>query len=92
MIRKAAFAALLASVLLISACKFTAEKASLDNVQATHDVIAKKYMKYVNDYATAQQAAGKMSKADADAFVIDEQKLLDSDQRNIAALRKSAGY
>ena len=92
MIRRLALAVLLLAVLSTASCKFSAEKVALDNVQATHDVIAKKYMKYVRDYASSQAAAKKMSDAEAAAFVDDEQKLIDSDQRNIDALRKSAGF
>lgn len=86
------FALVCLTVAFLGSCKFTAEKVALDNVQATHDVIARKYMKYVRADAAAQVAAKKMTDAEAAAFIDDEQKLIDSDQRNIAALRKSAGY
>lgn len=92
MTRKIVFALVCVLLVLVASCKFTAEKVALDNVQATHDVIAKKYMKYVRADAAAQVAAKKMTEAEAAAFIDDEQKLIDSDQRNIAALRKSAGY
>lgn len=91
MVRKLALAATLLVVLMSAACKCTAEKGAVANVKATHTILATRYMKYVKADAQARVAAGKMTQAEADAFVDDEQKLVDSDARNIESLRKSLG-
>lgn len=81
--RKIAFGAVLTVLILISSCKCTAERGAVTNVQKTHVMIAAKFLKYVD----ADVAAGKMTAADA----ADWRKLVESDVRNIEALKKSLG-
>ncbi|MDD5305484.1 MAG: hypothetical protein PHS14_20480 [Elusimicrobia bacterium] len=89
--RKVALAALLALAVCLASCKCAAEKGAVANVVKTHTLVTARYMKYVKADAAARVAAGKMTQAEAAAFVDDEQKLVDSDARNIEALRKSLG-
>ena len=91
MIRRFLVSVLLLAVVCMTACKCTAEKGAVANVVKTHVQITTRYMKYVKADAAAKVAAGKYTQAEADAFVDDEQKLVDSDARNIESLRKSLG-
>jgi hypothetical protein len=91
MVRRLALIVTLLFVLLAASCKCAAEKGAVANVVKTHTLVTTRYMKYVKADAAARVAAGKMTQAEADAFVDDEQKLVDSDARNIEALRKSLG-
>ncbi len=80
MVRKLAFAVLLLAVAMTASCKCAAEKGAVSNVQKTHDIIAKKFLKYVDADASLSDADKK-----------DWRALVESDQRNIDALRKSLG-
>lgn len=87
--RALAIGLLCLTVAFLASCFCTAEKSAVVQIRATHDILAKNYMKYVKADAAAQVAAKKMTQQEADAFVDDAQKLIDSDARNIDALQKS---
>jgi outer membrane PBP1 activator LpoA protein len=70
----------LTMALTFTSCKCTAEKGAVVNVQKTHDLIAKKFLKYVDTDASLSDADKK-----------DWRALVESDQRNIDALKKSLG-
>lgn len=78
--RKFAFGVVLLLVVLVASCKCAAEKGAVANVQKTHDRVSVKFLKYV-DADPALSAADKK----------DWHDLVESDQRNIDALRKSLG-
>lgn len=64
--------------LSLSACKCTTEKAAVSRIQATHEKVAKKLLEYVDKDPA-------LKPADKD----DWKKLVESDQRNVEALRKA---
>lgn len=78
--RKLALGVVLIAAATLASCKCTAEKGAVSNVQKTHDIIAKKFLAYVEKDATLTDADKK-----------DWRELVASDQRNIDALKKSLG-
>lgn len=80
MIRRFLISVLLLAVVCMTACKCTAEKGAVANVQKTHDAVSKKFLKYVDADASLSDADKK-----------DWHSLVESDQRNIDALKKSVG-
>lgn len=77
--KKLAFAAALLGVAAMAAC-CAAQKASVTNIQATHDILTKKLLAYVD-----------ADKSLSDADKRDWHAMIDSDQRNIDALRNAVG-
>jgi outer membrane PBP1 activator LpoA protein len=80
MIRKLAISALVLLAVSLTACKCAAEKGAVANVQKSHDLVSKKFLSYVDKDASLSDADKK-----------DWRALVESDQRNIDALRKSLG-
>lgn len=81
--------ALLSCVLALSlsSCKCTAEKAAVDQVENSHKLIAAKLLKYVD---ADENIAGAGATADQKKKARDDwHKLVESDQRNIDALKKA---
>lgn len=78
--RKLALGVILIAAASLAACKCTAEKGAVSNVQKTHDIITKKFLAYVDKDASMSDADKK-----------DWRDLVASDQRNIDALKKSLG-
>jgi hypothetical protein len=78
--RKIILGLLVAITVTLASCKCAAEKGAVANVQKTHDRVSVKFLKYV-DADPALSAADKK----------DWHDLVESDQRNIDALRKSLG-
>lgn len=65
-------------VLSLSACKCTVEKQAVTQVENSHKIIAKKLLEYVAKDASLDAKAKD-----------DWKKLVESDQRNIDALKKA---
>jgi hypothetical protein len=68
----------LLAVLACGACKCTAEKAAVSRIQATHEKVAKKLLDYVDKDPALKPEDKK-----------DWRLLVESDQRNVEALRKA---
>lgn len=67
-----------ASLLSMASCKCAIEKQAIDNVSGTHDLIAPKFLKYV-DNDPALNARDKE----------DWKLLVEKDKKNIEALKKA---
>lgn len=91
MTRKITLALVAALLVLVVSCKCAAEKNSVTQIERTHDQISKKLMELVRADAFAKVVAKTMTQAEADAFISDWQKLVESDLRNIQALKRSLG-
>lgn len=81
----------LVSVVLIfslSSCKSTVDKQAINQVDNSHKLIAAKLIKYVD---ADENIAGAGASADQKQKARDDwHKLIESDQRNIDALKKAA--
>lgn len=66
-------------VVSLSSCKSTVDKQAINQVDSSHKLIAAKLLKYVDADASLDAKAKD-----------DWHKLIDSDQRNIDALKKAA--
>jgi hypothetical protein len=77
-VRKLALAFALLAALAAGACKCTAEKAAVSRVQATHERVAKKLLEYVDKDPALKPEDKK-----------DWRLLVESDQRNIEALKRA---
>lgn len=67
-------------VLTLASCKCSAERGAVSQVQASHEMIAKKLLEYVDKDVA-------LKPADKD----DWKKLVESDRRNIESLKKALG-
>jgi hypothetical protein len=77
-VRKLSLALALLAALACGACKCTAEKAAVSRIQATHEKVAKKLLDYVDKDPALKPEDKK-----------DWRLLVESDQRNVEALRKA---
>ena len=91
MTRKIVFALVAALLILVTSCKCAAEKNSVTQIKSSHAIVTKKLMELVRADAFAKVAAKTMTQAEADAFITDWQKMVESDLRNIQALEKALG-
>jgi hypothetical protein len=78
--RKLALSVALLAALACGACKCAAERNAVVQIEATHEKVAKRLLEYVEKDASLNAAAKD-----------DWKKLVESDRRNIEALKRALG-